>query len=254
MSLIGFSTGALAYSDYERGLSLVRRAGLPAVELSALRESELEPLMSALGALELEGIEYASVHAPSKLQERTERETVELLKEAAHRRFPVIVHPDVINDVDCWSELGDMLCIENNDRRKRVGQRHADLAKLFQLFPDAGFCLDLGHAKQVDSTMTEAYFMLKDFGNRLRQLHVSEVTARSRHVRLSSFTIHSFRVVAGLINPRIPAIIESIVENPDEIPLEVRAVQSALQPRAVKDRTESSKGSVDTSVEELHGW
>ena len=48
MRPIGFSTGALAYGDFRRGLDIVRENQLPVVELSALREPELEPLVASL--------------------------------------------------------------------------------------------------------------------------------------------------------------------------------------------------------------
>ena len=43
MRPIGFSTGALAFADFRRGLALTRKAECAAVELSALRQAELFP-------------------------------------------------------------------------------------------------------------------------------------------------------------------------------------------------------------------
>ncbi len=48
---IGFSTGALAYGDFEIGVRLLRERGVLAVELSALRDKELPPLVAALDGL-----------------------------------------------------------------------------------------------------------------------------------------------------------------------------------------------------------
>jgi len=45
MRLVGFSTGALAFADFRRGLQMLRETGAKAVELSALRAAELDPLM-----------------------------------------------------------------------------------------------------------------------------------------------------------------------------------------------------------------
>jgi hypothetical protein len=45
MRPIGFSTGALAYEDFRRGLILTRAAGCHVIELSALRQAELFPLL-----------------------------------------------------------------------------------------------------------------------------------------------------------------------------------------------------------------
>jgi hypothetical protein len=67
MRPIGFSTGALAYSDYRQGLSMMRAHHLQAVELSALRVNELVPLLNDLDSLELRQFSYVSIHAPKNL-------------------------------------------------------------------------------------------------------------------------------------------------------------------------------------------
>lgn len=51
-------------------------AGLNAVELSALRETEVADLVASLDDLLLRGHEYVSFHAPSSLQQMSERELV----------------------------------------------------------------------------------------------------------------------------------------------------------------------------------
>jgi hypothetical protein len=75
--------------------------------------------------------------------------------------------------------------------------------------------------------MIEAYKMLKKFGSRLRQVHVSEVNSRNKHDRLSFVSILDFREVAHLIPPQVPIIIESIVSG-DQIGAETVRVRRAL--------------------------
>ena len=60
MRPIGFSTGALAYADFRRGLAMTRAAACAAVELSALRQAELFPLLESLNSLDLTGFDYIS--------------------------------------------------------------------------------------------------------------------------------------------------------------------------------------------------
>lgn len=228
MILVGFSTGALAFHDFRKGLSLIRGSSSKAIELSALREPELEPLIEAIDSLDLSGFEYVSVHAPSAISAGNEARVVGMLSKISDRGWPIIVHPDVIREASHWRTLGKALTIENNDRRKQSGQRCKDLSGLFHAFPESGFCLDIGHARQVDRTMTEAYFMLKHFSNRLRQLHVSEVNARSKHERLSFLSVQSIKQIAPFIPLGVPAIIESVV--PDSyIENEISAAKKALQ-------------------------
>lgn len=51
MQKIGFSTGSIALDDFRRGLDVANHWLTSAVELSALREQELEPLLAALDEL-----------------------------------------------------------------------------------------------------------------------------------------------------------------------------------------------------------
>lgn len=67
---IGFSTGSLALGDVQRALDMARSERVKAIELSALRESELDPLLDSLDSLgdRLGRFEYVSFHAPSRLE------------------------------------------------------------------------------------------------------------------------------------------------------------------------------------------
>jgi sugar phosphate isomerase/epimerase len=227
MRPIGFSTGALAYSDFRRGLEMTRRQGLRTIELSALRQNELVPLLDALDTLDLTGVDYTSIHAPSQYEPSWEGALCERLQKEIWRGWPVVVHPDAIRDFALWRELGPMICVENMDNRKLVGRRAQELAVIFERLPEAGLCFDIGHASQVDSTMAESYLILRDFGSRLRQVHVSEVSARSKHDPLSYCSILAFQDVAGLIPSHIPLILETPVAEED-MTAEVAKVREAL--------------------------
>ena len=69
MRPIGFSTGALAYSDFNLALQLLKEEPISCVELSALRWSEVEPLLSALSSLDLRRYTYvvSTLQAGSRL-------------------------------------------------------------------------------------------------------------------------------------------------------------------------------------------
>ena len=86
MHLLGFSTGSLAQGDVLRALEMLRPHGLVAVELSALREAELQPLLEVLADLPLETFQHISMQrCPSKLKELSEREACNLLHTSAKR-------------------------------------------------------------------------------------------------------------------------------------------------------------------------
>jgi hypothetical protein len=214
-------------------------AGQPVsvVELSALRQHELIPLLGALDDLDLSRFNYVSIHAPSEFSPQDEAWVFQGLYEARHRGCPIIVHPDTLYDFSLWGLLGDLLCIENMDKRKPIGRTVRELENLFDELPQASFCFDIGHARQVDTSMIEAYQMLKRFRSRLRQVHISEVNTRNKHDRLSFVSILGFQEVAHLIPASTPVIIESIVTE-DQIGAEICRVQRAL--RGPEEQVEAS--------------
>jgi sugar phosphate isomerase/epimerase len=234
MRTIGFSTGALALDDFQKGLELSRQHELAALELSALRFHELEPLIHALPNLDLSGFRYVSLHAPSRYEGAEEPDVIDLVLRAAQRGIPVIVHPDAIVDAQAWRALGGMLCLENMDKRKPAGRSVPELAHFFDLLPEAGFCFDIGHARQFDPSMTEAELLLRAYGERLRQLHVSEVNTFSRHERLSYLSYFSYRRVAASIPAEIPIILEALVQ-PEEIEREVQFAIECLTPAPARE-------------------
>jgi hypothetical protein len=182
-----------------------------AVELSALRQDELIPLVDELDQLDLGRYEYISFHAPSSMDPSFEPIALKLLARVAARQWPIIVHPDAIFDPSEWSFLGNLLCIENMDKRKPIGQTAQQLADIFRVLPNASMCFDIGHARQVDPTMVESSAILHSFGDRIKQLHVSEVNTQSKHDPLSVESILAFRKVAHLLPPDAPIIMESRV-------------------------------------------
>ena len=152
---------------------------------------------------------------------------VELLLRVATRKWPIIVHPDAMYTPSEWRRLGNRLCVENMDKRKPIGQAAKHLAEIFETVPDASLCFDIGHARQVDPTMSEASAILHRFRDRIRQLHVSEVNTQSKHDPLSFESILAFHKVSHLVPADIPVILESRVEEP-EINAEIESALNAL--------------------------
>jgi hypothetical protein len=226
MRPIGFSTGALAKGDFARGVDLQRGVtGISAIELSALRDHELPLLAAAIPSLDLQPFDCLSVHAPSRLHTLSEEEAFALLA-ALPPSWPIVAHPELLRTPALWRQLGERLCIENMDDRKAGGRTVGELRDLFALYPAATFCLDLGHARQVDPSMTGALAMLEELAGRLRQLHVSHVGQRGEHLPLSADAATAFAQLAPHVPEGVPLIIESVVA-PEEIAAEVAAVAEA---------------------------
>jgi hypothetical protein len=206
---------------------MVSKKGLRVMELSALRQGELIPLLEALPTLDLSGFDHVSIHVPSCFDPTWEQSLCDRLRAEAWRGWPIIVHPDAIFDFGLWRELGAVVSVENMDKRKPVGRTADELASVFDELPDATLCFDIGHARQVDLTMTEAYLILRDFGPRLAQVHVSEVNSRSKHDALSYSSILAFQEVARLIPEQVPLILETPVTQ-GEMESEMEKVRKAL--------------------------
>lgn len=229
MRPIGFSTGAVAKGDFQHALRRLRHHGIRVVELSALRLPELAPLVNSLDLLDLSGFRFVSFHAPSQFLAADEGFVVELLRSVVDRGIPVVVHPDVIYTVEAWERLGSLLFLENMDKRKRVGRSARDLLDLFELFPRAQLCFDIGHARQFDPTMAEARMILQALHGRLAEVHISEVNTSSRHDPLSAWSISAFRSVAALIPEQIPVILETLIDQgQSDIPTEIDRARLSL--------------------------
>lgn len=215
MKLIGFSTGALAFSDFERAISMLSDTAVNAIELSALRRHELEPLASAISHLDLRRFNYISVHAPSRYAPDDEMNVVCVLEEFAKNNWPIVLHPDAIHDYNLWRSFGSLLLIENMDLRKSIGKNCAELESILAHLPEARLCFDIAHARHIDNSMSVARAILEQFNNIITQLHISDVDANCRHNSISESAIQDFRKVSKLIPSDAAVIIETIMESVD---------------------------------------
>lgn len=227
MRLIGFSTGALAYSDFQKALSMLSDKAVNAIELSALRRHELEPLANAIATIDLKQFQYISVHAPSRYASDDEENVVSLLEQFAKNDWPIVLHPDAIHDYNLWKPFGRLLLIENMDLRKSVGKDCKELETVFEHLPDARLCFDIAHARQIDKTMGLAREILDRYSLLIDQVHISDVDKNCRHNSISESAIKDFRMVSGLIPTNAAIIIETIMESVD-ITAELRSAELSI--------------------------
>jgi hypothetical protein len=245
MRTIGFSTGALAFSDFRRGIDLQRIPGVSAIELSALREHELAALITAIPSLDLAQFKFRSFHAPSALDHMTGTMLVAQLAPVVEWGLPIVVHPDIINDdeIDAWRSLGASVLLENMDGRKLVCRTAQEMSRFFELLPEARFCFDIGHARQIDPTMSVAVELLLRYRDRLAEIHISEVNWECKHRPISSAAVLAYRRVGQLIPDETAVIIESVVQ-PAEVADELRTALRCLQPESPLIDASSSTSAV----------
>jgi hypothetical protein len=209
MRYIGFSTGSLACGDFKRAIKKLNGSNTNAIELSALRKHELEPLVSNFKYLNLTQYHYISVHAPSKFNEDEEKHIIKLLEKFVKNNIPIVVHPDSIYDYARWRELGPFLLVENMDNRKPIGRTVEELQRIFNLLPESMLCFDIAHARQNDKTMNEARRILKAFGSRIAEIHISDVCNDSNHKRITNEAVKDFKKAARFIPLDVPIILEA---------------------------------------------
>jgi hypothetical protein len=183
------------------------------VELSALRVGELRPLAEAIPELDLTAFRFVSIHAPSKFAPEDEWGVLRLLCPLADQGFHIVAHPDTIFNASRWRVLGDRLLIENMDKRKPIGRTAAELEEFFVVLPEARFCFDIGHARQIDPSMTEATLLLNAFHHLLAEVHMSEVNTASRHDPLSTNAVLAFGAIMAAIPEEVPIILETLIDH-----------------------------------------
>jgi Xylose isomerase-like TIM barrel len=228
MRRFGFSSGAIAYGDFRSAIQVLSSIHLPCLELSALRVSELRILLSAIPFLDLASYTYISFHAPSNFGADEEERIADLLYSGVPESWPIVIHPDTISNFSIWRKFGKRIAIENMDRRKPVGRTACELLTIFDQLPEASLCLDLGHARQCDASMTEAFLILSSLAKRLVQIHISEVNSASQHDPISHGAILAFQQIAGMIPDNIPVIVESRVAPNQIVGEAVRAAQALM--------------------------
>jgi len=224
---LGFSTGALAAGDVRAALTLLEGIDVSVIELSALRCRELRPLLDIVGDLQLDRFSYVAVHAPTSFHEVNEADAVQLLESRLPETWNIVVHPDSLNDLSLWRRFGPRLCLENMDKRKTTGRTARELDRFFDSLPEASFCLDLAHVRQIDPSMSHAVELINTFRDRIVQLHVSDLDAPAHHVPLTTAAILAFQEVVPLLPRNLPVIIESVIPA-DGIDREIAMARRAL--------------------------
>jgi hypothetical protein len=173
-------------NDWDRLVDRAAAVSSMAVELSAVSASELPGLLEYLASAPRLPFLFVSVHAPSKGLSGDERANVEALRRMPAWVDGIVVHPDTISDPALYQPLGRRLVLENMDRRKKSGHVADDLGALFAELPEARLCIDVAHAKDVDSTMGAGSEMLRRFSSRLSHVHVSSLDESQHHVSLTA--------------------------------------------------------------------
>jgi hypothetical protein len=211
MNKIGFSSGSISGTRTHDAAMFLLHSGQTAIEVSALREDEFWPMLALAKEIDEGTFAFKSFHAPKSFTTVDEQVVVEELRQLSEVNWAIVVHPDAILCPRHWRSLDHRLSLENMDERKPLARTAEELDELFNEFPSAMLCFDIGHVRQIDPSMCEALEILKRHRNRISHLHVSDVDSRCRHWPLSFLSNCCFEQIRAQIPPNVPIIMETPV-------------------------------------------
>jgi len=231
--ILGFGTGSL-YKTHDRlkpeTFDIHRQMGCNAIELMWHATPEETNKLLALKKDDLRGFSYRSLHLPSDIGHMNIsalHETLEIAQKVhGELQFNCIVlHPNDMERWDVISQYPDLpIAVENMDWRAEHGKYVESLESIFEKF-DAPMVLDLNHCFTNDPSMLLAHDMVKVFGSRIVEIHVSGFeTAHEPLVRTMQEEI-----LRAIPDKNLPIIIESVCEGVGEAKREYEFVKNYLE-------------------------
>jgi len=211
---IGFSVDLdhLAEPKTARVLNQMLEAGCNAIQVHA----HPDLLKSNPGHLDLvRSFSYRTVHLPELKDSESSRELIQASLDLGAKisTHDYTLHPTGLDSFG-WlaSEFGNLLSIENMDRRKDFGKTPADLTQVFNELPHAGWIFDVNHIKTNDPSMALADEFYNRFSSRLKHYHLSGyVNSRLPHTLLAD--TRQDEIIAKVTDKTKPIILESLGAN-----------------------------------------
>lgn len=209
----GFPSGKLdklkLWQAIERNLAISSKA----IEVTALRYCEFDSILDDVSMTYIPDDTEVSFHAPASFSWWQEMYIAYRLRNKPYDRLPVVLHPDTLRDPANWEPFHNRLRIENMDLRKSTGITVEDLRPFFERLPDAEWCFDVGHARQVDPTMDLAKHLLDAFGDRLGEIHMSVVLPCGKHSAMTEEATEDYRKLFAGMHIRVPVILETLLDD-----------------------------------------
>lgn len=225
--LYGFSTGALAKGEFRQALEMLEPHDLDAIEVSALRLSELEHTVGELPSLDLARYRHVSLHVPSKYRADEESGIVAAVERVIDRVHGVVLHAEAVIDASLWQKFASKVWVENADLRKHTGRTCEEMRAVMARLPEARVCFDMAHAYQIDFSLVESRRILREFDGRIAQIHLSQLDHACKHEALTYGIVERFRLLAPMLRG-VPVILECCVPS-NKIASQVRLAQACFE-------------------------
>ena len=232
MKQIGFSHGVMhkIYDVYSKeSIDLLKNCGCNAIEINCHLIADADRLNKILPFIQ--NFDRVSLHLPCDIKYKNNKQTNDLLKIIydfyikADAKLAV-VHPDLVEDWSVFDKYTSMnWAIENMDDRKGSFKGADDLREFFKKRQNWKLVLDLGHCKTNDKTMALARDLIKEFEDRIAEIHLSGY--KNFHEPL--FKTEQVEIIECCNSLNSPIIIESTFERSDDADVIVKEFKYILE-------------------------
>lgn len=216
--ILGFSTAFIDKISFLEKMNFFAKLGCNAFEVNLYDFERVEIMDKDLKNFDLSQFVYRAIHSPSLFEGKNvifdnddfTKKILERTKIFSDKfNFDTfVVHPTAIKDFSIFSQFDLPVAFENEDSRNKNRYRSLDdMKKLFSAH-DVDMVLDVNHCFTNDKTMQLAEDMKREFGTRVKHVHLSGFA--SYHEPL--FQTKQTEIVDSVINFDHPIIIESVCE------------------------------------------
>jgi hypothetical protein len=190
----------------------VKTLDISGVEIVFPTEQELNAFhISGIDAQWLSGLPYTTIHAPFNLfSSHASEETIlkqlnviSKLYERIHAKS-VVFHPAPCEKLAPLTDRNFHVILENLPPGRHAGI--PDLRRIFNEYPEFAFCLDISHAYLWSKYETAR--LLREFGSRLSQIHLSGTYRRKSHQTLQSVSRNFLQTIDDIKQLEVPLVIE----------------------------------------------
>jgi len=219
---IGFATGSiwqwLKTNNRNELITHLKQLDIRAIELTIGSEEELYALtLSDENITWMKELDHVSIHAPAfhtsapeeaELQRQLEKmESLAALSQAS----TVVLHINDIPPVHLLESISFPLSIENTSIGNYTSPE--TLEKMFSIYPDFRFCLDISHAALISDEETS--LLISRFRDRISHVHLSGTSGKRDHQSLIGASPQFYKSLIPAINLDVPFLIEENIRKQD---------------------------------------
>lgn len=226
---IGFNTGRTDIIPFMEKIKVFLELGCNAIEFSMMSFEQEEKLNEYWDQIPWDRFSYCSVHALThELIYKNDDKTKDFLTrlQDKHNKYDfdlVVIHPNLVEDWDVFSNYNLPFAFENMDHNQNFARDVKDMKEVFSNV-DAKMVMDVNHCFTNDPTMQLANDFYVAFGQRIQEIHLSGYEKFHEPLYLTKQP----QIINAIPDKNIPIIIESTQKSLDDIVNEYKYVLEVL--------------------------